>query len=100
MNTKGGALRKKATASFEPTTFLAKVGDGKAVSKYQNGQIIFSQGDSADCSKITTYTDEKLGAKGGSILSDLSSICSRGCRACCRGCLLEFWHIFTMWRAP
>jgi len=41
-------LRKKATASFEPKTFLAKVGDGKAVSKYQKGQIIFSQGDSAD----------------------------------------------------
>jgi CRP-like cAMP-binding protein len=43
-NTKGG----RSTASFEPKTFLAKVGDGKAVSKYQNGQIIFSQGASAD----------------------------------------------------
>ena len=41
-------MRKKATASFDPKTFLAKVGDGKAVSKYQKGQIIFSQGDSAD----------------------------------------------------
>ena len=36
------------------------------------------------CSKITTYTDQTLGAKGGSIRSDLSSICSRGRRACCR----------------
>ena len=41
-------MRKKATASFEPKTFLAKVGDGKAVSQYQKGQIIFSQGDPAD----------------------------------------------------
>ena len=45
---KAGVLRKKATASFEPKTFLAKVGDGKAVSKYQKGQIIFAQGASAD----------------------------------------------------
>jgi hypothetical protein len=28
------------------------------------------------CSNITTYTDETLGAKGASIRSDLSSICS------------------------
>ena len=41
-------MRKKATASFEPKTFLAKVGDGKAVSKYQKGQIVFAQGASAD----------------------------------------------------
>jgi CRP/FNR family transcriptional regulator, cyclic AMP receptor protein len=45
---KGGVLRKRATASFDPEAFLAKVGDGKAVSKYQRGRIIFSQGDAAD----------------------------------------------------
>ena len=41
-------LRKRVTASFEPKTFLAKVGDGKRISEYQKGQIVFSQGDDAD----------------------------------------------------
>ena len=41
-------LRKRVTASFDPKIFLAKVGDGKAISKYQKGQIAFSQGDRAD----------------------------------------------------
>src|SRR5690349_17686364 len=33
---------------FDPKKFLAKVGDGKAISKYQKDQIVFSQGDVAD----------------------------------------------------
>ena len=41
-------MRKRVTASFDPKIFLAKVGDGKAISKYQKGQIVFSQGDRAD----------------------------------------------------
>jgi CRP/FNR family transcriptional regulator, cyclic AMP receptor protein len=41
-------LKKRGTASFDPKAFLAKVGDGKAVSKYQKDQIIFSQGAAAD----------------------------------------------------
>jgi CRP/FNR family transcriptional regulator, cyclic AMP receptor protein len=40
--------RKGGTVSFDPKTFLAKVGDGKTVSKYQKDQIIFSQGAAAD----------------------------------------------------
>jgi CRP/FNR family transcriptional regulator, cyclic AMP receptor protein len=41
-------LRKKITALFDPKLFLAKVGNGKAVSKYQKHQVIFSQGAAAD----------------------------------------------------
>ena len=41
-------LRKRGTASFDPKTFLAKVGNGKTVSKYQKDQIIFSQGAASD----------------------------------------------------
>jgi CRP-like cAMP-binding protein len=33
---------------FDPHAFLAVVGDGKTISKYQKGQIIFSQGDVGD----------------------------------------------------
>jgi CRP/FNR family cyclic AMP-dependent transcriptional regulator len=40
--------RKKGRASFDPKTFLAKVGEGKAVSTYKKSQIVFSQGDAAD----------------------------------------------------
>jgi len=40
--------RKGGTVSFDPKTFLAKVGDGKTVSKYRKDQIIFSQGSAAD----------------------------------------------------
>jgi hypothetical protein len=77
--------------------FKGTCGRGAVVQERTGSQAAVGQ---SACSKITTYTDEKLGAKGGSIRLDLSSICSRGCRACCRGCLLEFWHIFTMWRTP
>ena len=41
-------MRKRGAVSFDPKTFLAKVGDGKTVSKYQRDQIIFSQGSAAD----------------------------------------------------
>jgi hypothetical protein len=31
-------------ASFDPKDFLAKVGEGKTISKYRKDQIVFSQG--------------------------------------------------------
>jgi CRP/FNR family transcriptional regulator, cyclic AMP receptor protein len=39
---------KPARGSFDPQDFLAKVGAGKTISKYQKDQIIFSQGEAAD----------------------------------------------------
>jgi CRP/FNR family cyclic AMP-dependent transcriptional regulator len=45
---KGLVLRKTGRASFDPKKFLAKVGDGKAISEYQKDQVIFSQGNVAD----------------------------------------------------
>jgi CRP-like cAMP-binding protein len=44
---RGSFVSRKKTA-FDPKIFLAKVGDGKAISKYQKDQIVFSQGDVAD----------------------------------------------------
>ena len=41
-------LRKRGRASFDPKNFLAKMGEGKAISKYQKDQIVFSQGAVAD----------------------------------------------------
>jgi hypothetical protein len=41
---KGALVRKRVKASFDPKMFLAKVGEGKTISKYRKDQIIFSQG--------------------------------------------------------
>jgi CRP/FNR family transcriptional regulator, cyclic AMP receptor protein len=45
---KGAFVRKRVKASFDAKKFLARVGDGKAISKYWKDQIIFSQGEVAD----------------------------------------------------
>ena len=41
-------VKKSRKAAFDPKIFLAKVGDGKTISKYQKDQIVFSQGNVAD----------------------------------------------------
>ena len=41
-------MKKSLRAAFDPKIFLAKVGDGKTISKYQKDQTVFSQGDVAD----------------------------------------------------
>jgi len=41
-------VKKSLRAAFDPKIFLAKVGDGKTILKYQKDQIVFSQGDVAD----------------------------------------------------
>jgi CRP/FNR family cyclic AMP-dependent transcriptional regulator len=38
----------KTKLPFDPTAFLAKVGDGRSIAKYRKDQIVFSQGDPAD----------------------------------------------------
>jgi CRP/FNR family transcriptional regulator, cyclic AMP receptor protein len=42
------SVAKKSKVSFDPKKFLARVGEGKTITKYQNNQIVFSQGDLAD----------------------------------------------------
>jgi CRP-like cAMP-binding protein len=41
-------VRKKVKTSFDPKTFLAKVGEGKTISTYRKDQVVFSQGELAD----------------------------------------------------
>jgi CRP/FNR family cyclic AMP-dependent transcriptional regulator len=41
-------MNRKAKLPFDPKIFLAKVGDGKTVSKCKKDQIVFSQGDVGD----------------------------------------------------
>ena len=40
------AIKRKA--SFNPKSFLAKVGEGRSIGEYRKDQIVFSQGDPAD----------------------------------------------------
>ena len=41
-------MKKSKKTAFEPKAFLAKVGDGKTISKYQRDQVVFSQGNEAN----------------------------------------------------
>jgi CRP/FNR family transcriptional regulator, cyclic AMP receptor protein len=41
-------VRKRVIASFDPKIFLARVGEGKTISKYRKDQVVFSQGEVAD----------------------------------------------------
>jgi CRP/FNR family cyclic AMP-dependent transcriptional regulator len=41
-------LSAKRRPSFNPKTFLARVGEGRNIGKYRKSEIVFSQGDPAD----------------------------------------------------
>jgi len=41
-------MPKAAKALFDPKRFLAKVGDGKAILKFDTNRVVFLQGDAAD----------------------------------------------------
>lgn len=41
-------MARKRTTSFDPVTFLSKVGNGKTILKPEKKQVIYSQGDAAD----------------------------------------------------
>src|SRR6266853_903464 len=45
---KRGAFVRKRAKGLNPKIFLAKVGEGKTISKYRKDQIVFSQGEVAD----------------------------------------------------
>ena len=45
----------KRRPSFDPNSFLAKVGEGRSIGRYRNDQIVFSQGDPADAVFRSTF---------------------------------------------
>ncbi len=45
---KADVLTKRPQPAFDAKKFLAKVGDGKTISEYPDGQTVFSQGEAAD----------------------------------------------------
>jgi CRP/FNR family transcriptional regulator, cyclic AMP receptor protein len=40
--------KSKKQSTFDPSTFLSKVGDGRTIADYRKDQVVFSQGDAAD----------------------------------------------------
>src|ERR1700720_12597 len=46
--TEGRAMAINRRPSFDPKSFLAKVGEGRSIGEYHKDQIVFSQGDPAD----------------------------------------------------
>ncbi len=40
-------MKKSKKVAFDPKIFLAKMADGKTISKYQKNQIVFSQSNGA-----------------------------------------------------
>ena len=72
-------MKKSRKAAFDPKIFLAKVGDGKTISKYQKDQIVFSQGDVADA----VFYIQKGKIK-------LTVVSERGKEA-----VVEFWNLVT-----
>jgi CRP/FNR family cyclic AMP-dependent transcriptional regulator len=46
--TDGDLMGKQAKDSFDPKTFLAKVGTGKTILEFRKNKTIFAQGDAAD----------------------------------------------------
>jgi CRP/FNR family transcriptional regulator, cyclic AMP receptor protein len=44
----GHAMANSRRPSFDPKSFLAKVGEGRIIGKYDKNQIVFLQGDPAD----------------------------------------------------
>src|ERR1700729_2115609 len=41
-------MTTKRRPSFDPKSFLARIGDGRSIGKYPKGQVVFSQGDPGD----------------------------------------------------
>jgi CRP/FNR family cyclic AMP-dependent transcriptional regulator len=41
-------VTNRSSVSFDPREFLAKVGEGKTITKYRKDQLVYSQGDVAD----------------------------------------------------
>ena len=41
-------MATKSRPSFDPKSFLAKVGEGRSIGEYRKDEIVFSQGDPAD----------------------------------------------------
>jgi len=77
----------KRRLPFDAKSFLAKVGEGRSISKYRKDQVVFSQGDLADAVfyiqkgkvKVTVVSDQ--GKEAVVALLGADEFCGEGCLA-------------------
>jgi CRP/FNR family cyclic AMP-dependent transcriptional regulator len=77
----------KRRLPFDPKSFLAKVGEGRSISKYRKDQVVFSQGDLAEAVfyiqkgkvKVTVVSDR--GKEAVVALLGADEFCGEGCLA-------------------
>ena len=80
-------MATKRRLPFDPKSFLAKVGEGRSISKYRKDQVVFSQGDLADAVfyiqkgkvKVTVVSDQ--GKEAVVALLGAAEFCGEGCLA-------------------
>jgi CRP/FNR family cyclic AMP-dependent transcriptional regulator len=80
-------MATKRKLRFDPKSFLAKVGEGRSISKYRKDQVVFSQGDLADAVfyiqkgkvKVTVVSDQ--GKEAVVALLGAAEFCGEGCLA-------------------
>ena len=71
--------------SFDPKSFLAKVGDGRSIGKYCKNQAVFSQGDAADSvfyiqtGKIKLTVVSQQGKEAVVAIQGPNEFCGEGC---------------------
>src|ERR1051325_4381460 len=83
----GRVMAIKRRASFDPKSFLAKVGDGRSIDRFGKDQIVFSQGDPADAvfyiqkgkAKVTVVSEQ--GKEAGVAIFGTSEYFREGCLA-------------------
>jgi CRP/FNR family transcriptional regulator, cyclic AMP receptor protein len=77
----------KATKAFDPQPFLASVGAGKTVVRYQRDQLIFRQGDAADAvfyiqqGKVQITVVSEQGKEGVIAIQEPGEFFGEGCMA-------------------
>jgi len=83
----GRAMAVKRQSSFNSTSFLAKVGEGRSIGAYRKDHIVFSQGDPADAvfyiqkGKVKVTVVSKLGKEAVVAILGTNEFFGEGCLA-------------------
>ena len=78
-------MASKQKPSFDPKSFLAKVGEGRSIGKYRKDQIVFSQGDPADAvfyvqqGKVKLTVVSEQGKEAVVAILEADQFCGEGC---------------------
>src|SRR6185369_6299893 len=80
-------MASKKNPSFDPRSFLSKVGEGRSIGKYRKDQIVFSQGAPADAvfyiqkgkAKVTVVSQQ--GKEAVVAILGPDEFCGEGCLA-------------------